>query len=306
MKIGKTTFAASLKNNLFLSTEIGTNAIAGLYAQPIVKWGDFKKVLRQLSDPRAKDLYKTVTIDTVTILYDLCVKYICQQNNVDSIGDIPYGKGYSLVSNEFAESLRQISMLGFGLIFIAHADVRVDQRSEEEGGAKEIIGPKLDKRCYAIINAMVDIIGYIGSVFDEQTGESRRFLWTRETPTIAAGTRFRYLPAKIPFGYNELVKAIDEAIEKQRTIDGDVIVEKDSMPIIQERSFDEAMNEAKQLWKELLQINPQNGERMTYIVEKTFGQGVKISQATERQKDLVEIVIDELKRLRDDQEIPQG
>ena len=66
-------------------------------AQPINNWAEFRKVLRQLKDQKAKDTFYTITIDTVDIAYDYCTKYICDNAQrsdggygVDSISDIPF------------------------------------------------------------------------------------------------------------------------------------------------------------------------------------------------------------------------
>ena len=50
-------------------------------------------VLRQLEKPEAKMYYETVTIDTAAIAWEMCEQYICKQNGVQKIGDIPYGAG---------------------------------------------------------------------------------------------------------------------------------------------------------------------------------------------------------------------
>ena len=59
-KVGKTSFAAQLKRNLFLATEIGYHAINGINAVPILKWSDFRAALKQLKDPKARELYDTL------------------------------------------------------------------------------------------------------------------------------------------------------------------------------------------------------------------------------------------------------
>ena len=59
--------------------------------QPITTWSEWKLVLRQLEKPQAKELYQTICIDTVGILFDLCEQFICAQNGVSKIGDVPYG-----------------------------------------------------------------------------------------------------------------------------------------------------------------------------------------------------------------------
>ena len=48
-------------------------------------------MLRQLSKPEAKEKYNTITIDTIGIAWDACEQYICQQNSVQKLSDIPWG-----------------------------------------------------------------------------------------------------------------------------------------------------------------------------------------------------------------------
>lgn len=66
-KSGKTTTATKFEKNLLLAFEKGYNAIPGVMAQPINNWAEFKKVLRQLKDAKARDLFYTITIDTVNV-----------------------------------------------------------------------------------------------------------------------------------------------------------------------------------------------------------------------------------------------
>lgn len=112
MKVGKTSFAAQIEKNLILATELGTNAIDNLNVVPIMKWTDVKQVLKQLRDPRAREMYNTITFDTISIAADLVEKYICSRESVDSIRDVPYGQGWKMVAKELQETLREITMLG--------------------------------------------------------------------------------------------------------------------------------------------------------------------------------------------------
>ena len=98
-KTGKTTIASKFPNALLLAFEKGYNALAGVRPQPINSWAEFKKVLRQLKDARAKEMFETIIVDTADIAYDYCTKYICDNAQrpdggygVDSISDIPFGK----------------------------------------------------------------------------------------------------------------------------------------------------------------------------------------------------------------------
>ncbi len=97
MKVGKTSFAAQLKRNLFLATEIGYHAINGITALPIAKWPDIKMAVKQLKDPKAKELYDTVTIDTISLAADLCEKFVCAREGVTKVNEIPYGQLAALI-----------------------------------------------------------------------------------------------------------------------------------------------------------------------------------------------------------------
>ena len=96
-------------------------------------------------------------------------------------------KGYSLCKREFESCLRKITMLGYGLIIIAHVDKRIEKKDDES--EIEIVSPAIPKRAYEIVNQLVDIIGYIDVVYDDD-GSSKRILCTRSTPTVMAGSRF--------------------------------------------------------------------------------------------------------------------
>ena len=59
-KSGKTTNAVKFPKHLLLGFARGYNAIPGAMAVPINSWSEFKKVLRQLKDEKAKAMYETV------------------------------------------------------------------------------------------------------------------------------------------------------------------------------------------------------------------------------------------------------
>lgn len=91
-KTGKSTFGSKLPRSLFLQFEQGTNALDGIRGVPMLKWTDMKQVLRQLRDPRAQEMYDSIVVDTVGIAWSLCENYICSQNGVSQINEIPWGK----------------------------------------------------------------------------------------------------------------------------------------------------------------------------------------------------------------------
>ena len=261
---------------------------------------DFKLALRQLEKPEAKEMYDTITIDTVGIAWDLCEQYICAQHGVQKIGDIPWGGGYSACKKEFESCLRKITQLGYGLVIIAHVERRIEKKADDS--EVEILGPAIPKRAYEIVNQLVDIIGYIDITRDAE-GNSERWLYTRKTPTVMAGSRFKYLAPKIKFGYEELVNAIADAIEKSEKLDGAVVVDKEEKVFEEKLNYSELMDEAKTLWGKLVHPNaPEGGnEEMAKVIlkkiEMVFGMKLKLSEITEDQVDLLYLVVMEMRDL---------
>lgn len=294
-KAGKTSIAANFPRNLLLATEVGYHGIANIYAVDVDSWSVFKKYLKELESEFSKSQFDTVTIDTVSILWDLCEKYICQQNNVQTLGDIPYGKGYRLCEKEYAESLRKITLLGYGLVLIAHSEIRIEKVGDSE---LEFIAPSLNKRPFAIVNAIVDIIGYIGTEFDKD-GNSIRKIYTRQTPTIMAGSRFKYLAPVIPLGYQELANALVDAIERSGREDGAIITNEPIREVEKTfRPFGEAMNEAKQLFLSLAEDESKLALVNKSIQEWFGSEYFRLSETQPAQQELLENVITDMKAIK--------
>lgn len=296
-KVGKTSFAARFKKNLLCAFEMGYNAIDGIYAQPIQKWSDFKLLLRQLEQPAAKEKFDTVTIDTASIAYDLCEQFVCAQNSVQKISEIPWGQGYTQVKAEFESSLRKITMLGYGLILIAHQEIR---KETIDGNDIEFYSPALNKRCYEICNRLVDVIGYIAVEWDAE-GNSERWLYTRQTPRVVAGSRYKYLAPKIKFGYQELVDAIGQAIDASAEKDGAKVVDEHTTTIEEKLDYAALRAEAQELWTKMVgtgeSANEEMAKRIMKRVEMIFGHPMKISEITEDQVDLLNLVVIDMRDL---------
>ena len=162
----------------------------------------------------------------------------------------------------------------------------------------------LVKLYVSLIDALVDIIGYIGTEFDPVTKESTRYLYTRSTPYVFAGSRYKYLAPKIKFGYEELVNAIGEAIDKDVELNGAQVTDHVETVQIKNRPFQEVMAEAREIWGAYLgkAVNDEEKDQhlmiMKDIIKKVFGtEEFKLSQAVPSQSDLVELFIDEVKQL---------
>ena len=302
-KSGKSTFGSQLPRALFMNFEQGTNALPGIYNAPILRWTDAKSILTQLRKPQAKEKFDTIVVDTASIAWQLCEKYICQRENVDSIRDVPWGQGWNMLKNEFSEFWREITLLGFGILFIAHSKDRPTEMRDEDGNVITAVCPDLPNQAYTIINSIVDIIGYL-QVKMNADGTTERYLYTRSTPYVFAGSRYQYLAPKIKFGYQELVDAIGEAIDMAVEKDGAQVTDHTEFAQVKDRPFQEVMADAKEVWIKYLDGAKNEEEKesrlmiMKDVIKRVFGtEDFKLSQAVPSQSSLVEYFVDEIKQL---------
>lgn len=298
-KVGKTTFGAHLPRALFCNFEVGTNFLSGIRAQNVSKWSDFKLILRQLEQPKAHDFYDTVVIDTVSQAYTLCEEFICAQAGVQKLGDIPYGAGYASCKKEFESALRKITMAGFGICCICHSEVKKEAGPNDT--VIEVVSPAMPSRAADVVNRLVDIIAYIDVSYDENGNAIRNFI-TRRTPTIMAGSRLPYLDPVIPFSYQGLVDAIGRAIDRQEEIDGAKVVDTKTAQVEDKLDYNTIRNEAMLLWKKLVNTddeaaNAEMARRIQKRVEMIFGRPIKLSEITEDQVDLFNLVVMDMRDL---------
>jgi len=68
-KRGKKTTPSNFDKNLLLAFEKCYNAIPGVITHSIYDWAEFRKVFRQLKNSKAKEMFSTITIDTMFEIY---------------------------------------------------------------------------------------------------------------------------------------------------------------------------------------------------------------------------------------------
>ena len=86
-----------MEGALLLAFEQGYNALPGVMPQPVTTWGEMKQVYRELKKSEVRAVYKAIVVDTIDVAADACKKYICQQNDIEELGDLPYGEPFAVV-----------------------------------------------------------------------------------------------------------------------------------------------------------------------------------------------------------------
>ena len=300
-KTGKTTIACQFPGALLLAFEKGYSTIGGVLAQPINSWSEFKKLFVEFKDPAVKERYQTIVIDTADIAYSYCEKYICTResdakHSYQNVADIPYGKGYSMAMDEFDECIRKILQLGYGLVIISHDQDKT--MKNETGEEYNQIIPTLDKRARLVCERTCDIIGYCREVEDQEGHKTVR-MFMRETSRYVAGSRFKYTPDSIELSYDNLVKAIADAIDEQERVSKGTTTNSFNNLHTDDIEYDfpALMKEVQQTVGALMSGHPEMEHKIVSIVDKHLGKGKKVSDCTPDQAALVDLILYDLKHL---------
>ena len=299
-KTGKTTTACQFPGALLLGFEKGWSTIAGVMVQPINSWSEFKKLFVEFKDPDVQAKYQTIVIDTADIAYSYCEKYICNResdakHDYQTVADIPYGKGYAMAMEEFDECIRKILQLGYGLVLISHEQDKT--MKNERGEEYNQLIPTLDKRARLVCERTCDIIGYCRQVQTENGYVVRMFM--RESDRYVAGSRFKYTPESIELTYDNLVKAIGDAIDAQEdlvkgsTTDASFNMHKEEI----QYDFEGLMKEVQATVGNLMTTRPEMEHKIVAVVDKHLGKGRKVSDCTPDQAALVDLILTDLKLL---------
>ena len=295
-KVGKTTFGTKMPGHLILAFERGYNCLPGAMAQDINSWGDLKQVVRELKKPEVKEMFQSIIIDTADIAADYCQKYICNQLGIENIGDGGCStNGWAKYKKEFEETFRQLVNLGYAVVFISHDKEKTIK--PQYGNEYQQIGSSMQTSAYTIIENMADLIGYAHSKVGPD-GNSKVVLTLRSFDnSVRCGGRFKYIAPEIEFSYEALTKALNDAIDKEAAENNGqfVTTEKLQAPEVKEYNYDALMEEFQTLAGKILQGNPNNGAKISQIIERYLGKGKRIVETTHDQAELVYLIVNDIK-----------
>jgi hypothetical protein len=205
-KIGKSTWCSQAENAIFLATEPGLNSLE-VFQVPITNWEELLKACAELSE--GKHEFKVIILDTIDNVYRMCVDYVCQKNKIEHESDLPYGKAYALITNEFQRVLNKLAFLPYGLILISHS---VEKEIETRTGKHTRIVPTLPDKIRKMVVGLVDLILYCDlEISKDDNGKQtyRRVIRTKPNLNYDAGDRTGRLPEILPLDFREFLKAFN-------------------------------------------------------------------------------------------------
>lgn len=230
--IGKTTFAASFPEPLFIDTEGSTSDLDVARLPDPETWNDMvRDVSYVMGHP---DICRTLVIDTVDWAEKLCARHICRKSGVGGIEDFGYGKGYVYLAEEFNRFLRTLTKLnglGIHIVLTAHAQMRKFERPDESG-AYDRWELKLEKKVAQMVKEWATMILFANYdvivVKDEQTKKAKahggaRVMYTTHHACWDAKNR-KGMPDKLPFSFDSIreyipeIKAPEPAPEKEEPV----------------------------------------------------------------------------------------
>lgn len=123
--IGKSTLAKMLPCAVFIDAEDGTTHIdvARIRVQDTMQLFEAMRALGSESHD-----FKTVLIDTIDAVEKMLRHRVCQNKSVKSIEDIGYGKGWTILGEEFTSLLHLIDdwliRKGLNILIIGHSQTK--------------------------------------------------------------------------------------------------------------------------------------------------------------------------------------
>lgn len=212
-KIGKSTLASTFPDAFFIATEAGLRFL-NVMKEPCGDWQKFKDIVKALREPKYKERYKTIVIDTVDLLYQACMDFVCEENNMTYPADEEWGKGWAKVRDEFQKGMRHLTAEGYGVVLISHTKVT---EVEIRGRKVPKTVPTFSGSARRVIMPLVDYIFYIANDVDNPESTIRR-IYCRNTIQFECGTRQKHFPEAIDeVSYDGLQEAFlqAEAIERE-------------------------------------------------------------------------------------------
>lgn len=204
-KIGKSTFCSRAEDALFIATEPGLNHLEVASVQ-VNSWREFLETMALLAN--GDHGFKILVIDTIDKLCDFCDIEVCDNAKIQTLGDMGFGKGYTIYKNELKRVFTKVFALNMGVILTSHAQIiEVDTPA----GRQTKWMPTFEKRAREILMPMVDIIGFAQNIVDiNDKGErvEKRVMQTKTSSLWEAGDRTGRLPETLPFSYQAFEKAL--------------------------------------------------------------------------------------------------
>lgn len=214
--IGKSTWAASAPEPIFLPTEEGLNDVDTSSFPVLRTWQDVTGAVEALYTKQHS--FKTVVIDTLDWLEQIIWRELCAVEKKQNIEAFGYGKGYTMVLPYWRYLLEGLDALrsdrGMHVILLAHSEIK--RFESPTTPAYDRFGPRIHKAAAAVLQEWCDEVLFANwrvfvSAVDADKDKGRgigtgeRVVHTTEQPYCAAKNRLG-LPETLPLTWEDYAK----------------------------------------------------------------------------------------------------
>jgi len=185
---------SKLDNCLVIDTEQGGNMLEGYFHTVDTK----EELLQFYADATEGHDYKFFALDTIDKIVTWTERDVCREFDIESINDLPFGKGFGLVRERVMNNIKKLHSLCDQLIIIGHRKTAspIDNSTAIEPESLDLSG-KLKN----MIMAKADAIGYM---FRE---DEKLMISFESGKALEAGSRCDHLRGKIfEFDWNKIYK----------------------------------------------------------------------------------------------------
>lgn len=208
--VGKTTLATAFSQSLIADLEDGSNHITNTTRISASKLATYDDLLGLIEEVK-KANFRTFVVDSLESLESLIQDKIKKDNKVESIEDIPYGKGMVYTREEFERFMRLMHQLrdekDMDIILVGHSVTKAySDPNANVTYDRQVL--RTNDKVASIVKDLSDSILYLTYKVDTVSqknkdkvkayGDGERIIYTQWRPGFDAKSRYQ-LDFEIPF-----------------------------------------------------------------------------------------------------------
>ena len=246
--IGKSTFAASFPEPLFIDTEGSTQELDVMRFDPPTSWTMLKEQVKYVI--KFPDCCRTLVLDTADWAERMEIDDLCKSKGWDGLEGAGYGKGYTYSQEEFGKLLNLLSDAvdnGVNVVITAHAEMKKVELPEEMGSydhwsmkTSKKVAPMIREWADMVLFAnykinVVNVDGQGAQKGKNKANGGRRVMYTTHTPFWDAKNRYG-LPEELPFSFDSIRHIFDTAPAAEKVPASSTRVSRPAVPDQEEES----------------------------------------------------------------------
>lgn len=207
VKTGKTTFMAQAKKGdkepLFVATEDGHHAL-GVFSVPVTNWQGFLSLVDHLETNQEELLEKhsCLVFDLIADLEEMCETYILEADKTRPASLMECQGGWIKLKKEFSTAIYKL-MRFIPCHFICHSK---DREVLYNGETVKSQVPALPPCIMTIINAKVDLIGYI---IPQNHTKSKPYITFENSIMATCGSRYSHMQRAFVLDHTNMKASYD-------------------------------------------------------------------------------------------------